>query len=445
MWDDIAPVGALAEPFTTALSALFTVQPPSAKENTPSGGGSTARRPPPGSVVRVIPLPRANNISITLKQFESFGGYAAIKDALLSGNSSLTREHLERLAQIAPTQEEMKALSLYRGTPSDLSPPEQFILVMMGIPRLHAKISSLLFMRQFSGLCEDAGGGLRAVKRACEQLRTSRRLKCVLAAVLACGNAINAGTHRGNAEAIKLESLLKLGDVKTTTAAVNTMMAKNSNGNGGGGGEKRNVASGGKAAKKEKGKEQEEEEEEKSKNAANTKNSTGPNSSLPFLPPARTLLDFVAWKVLQDELSGGENDEDKSNVTLSSLESSARHGYLTQDLNCIGDAVRRMQADVLDALKALDSGMSTVKREYEAANASAVEGKDAGGTATATTTATAGGRVMGWELDRLCSPSIWSRPRVVVVVLLVLMKRRNNFLRMKKKRRAKDKIDSEGC
>ena len=59
-----------------------------------------------------------------------------------------------------------------------------------------------------------ATAAVECVERACEQIRTSAHLAEVLRAVLATGNTLNAGTHRGQAAGIKLESLLKLADVK---------------------------------------------------------------------------------------------------------------------------------------------------------------------------------------------------------------------------------------
>lgn len=42
--------------------------------------------------------------------------------------------------QIAPTAEEAKALRMFRGPASELSPPEQFLLVMAAVPRLISKV-----------------------------------------------------------------------------------------------------------------------------------------------------------------------------------------------------------------------------------------------------------------------------------------------------------------
>lgn len=51
---------------------------------------------------------------------------------------------------------------------------------------------------------------------ACKELRNSRLFLRLLEAVLKTGNRMNDGTFRGNAQAFKLDTLLKLADVKGT-------------------------------------------------------------------------------------------------------------------------------------------------------------------------------------------------------------------------------------
>lgn len=51
---------------------------------------------------------------------------------------------------------------------------------------------------------------------ACEELRSSRMFLKLLEAVLKTGNRMNVGTNRGDAHAFKLDTLLKLVDVKGT-------------------------------------------------------------------------------------------------------------------------------------------------------------------------------------------------------------------------------------
>lgn len=63
---------------------------------------------------------------------------------------------------------------------------------------------------------------MECVELACKQIRSSKRLAAVLRCVLATGNTLNSGTHRGNATAIKLESLGKMVDVKVRHVLFNS-------------------------------------------------------------------------------------------------------------------------------------------------------------------------------------------------------------------------------
>lgn len=275
-----------------------------------------------------------------LTQFSEFGGPSGIRDALLTGDQRLSIQHLSLLMQLAPTPDEIKALKLYRGPVAELSPPEQFLMVLSSVPRLPSKVGALLFRGQYAQLFGDASGGLEALRCTCSQLRSSARLRRVLATLLAAGNLLNAGTHRGNAQALKLESLLKVGDVKVTTPI--------------GGGAAAAAAGKGTPAKTPPGaaiarhggvsrtpsiSPQKTEQEE---NGGGDKDSNGAESTTASvtaatLPPVRSLLEFVAWKVYVDVVESGE-------VPGSRLLDVARAGYLTEDLNSLGDAVRRMQS-----------------------------------------------------------------------------------------------------
>jgi len=51
--------------------------------------------------------------------------------------------------QIAPKEDETKALQAYAGPVNELSEPEQFLLVMSTIPRLTAKLNVLILIQQF--------------------------------------------------------------------------------------------------------------------------------------------------------------------------------------------------------------------------------------------------------------------------------------------------------
>jgi len=64
------------------------------------------------------------------------------------------------------------------------------------------------------GFVGSAIASIDSVDAACDQVGNSRRLQDVLRAVLAVGNALNTGTARASADGVKLDSLMKLADVK---------------------------------------------------------------------------------------------------------------------------------------------------------------------------------------------------------------------------------------
>lgn len=70
------------------------------------------------------------------------------------------------------------------------------------------------------GIVGSAKASIDSVEAACEQVGSSRRLQGLLRAVLAVGNALNTGTARASAEGIKLDSLLKMADVKVCCVSV---------------------------------------------------------------------------------------------------------------------------------------------------------------------------------------------------------------------------------
>ena len=161
----------------------------------------------------------------------------------MSAAHPLGRQHLEpSVAQMAPKDDEVKALQAFEGNSTELSPPEQFLLSMASVPRLVSKINILILIHQFEVRCQclvirnsgstslghdpdshtvqaivhSAEGSIAVVETAIRQVQSSQAFRKVLRAVLATGNLLNAGTQRGNAQGIKLDSLLKLADVKVS-------------------------------------------------------------------------------------------------------------------------------------------------------------------------------------------------------------------------------------
>lgn len=164
-------------------------------------------------------------------------------------------QQLEALAKMAPTKEEEDELSKYQGDIDELSSAEKFVKAILDIPFAFSRIRVMLYKETF----EDEVVHLRKsfamlevglfffsfskfqpswlhqesllirliatiyplscvlfFQEACKELRSSRLFFRLLEAVLKTGNRMNVGTVRGGARAFKLDTLLKLADVKGT-------------------------------------------------------------------------------------------------------------------------------------------------------------------------------------------------------------------------------------
>lgn len=166
------------------------------------------------SVVKYIPLARANNISIMLTQFR--GRHMDLKHLIMSGHD-FTLEQLGVLLQLIPTDEEVRIMSNLQDDPAELSEPECFLAMLSEIPRLRSKIQCMVFMRQFKSWVQEFLDGLDANHEACSEATRSDHLRAALGVALEVGNLLHIGTSRQGAKGIRLESMLKMKDLRVTT------------------------------------------------------------------------------------------------------------------------------------------------------------------------------------------------------------------------------------
>ncbi|MFS7967375.1 putative formin, FH2 domain-containing protein [Helianthus anomalus] len=112
-----------------------------------------------------------------------------------------------------PTKEEEAKITSYKG---DLGSAETFIATILRIPYAFQKIQALLYRETFEDEVTRLRTTFSVLEEACKELRSSRLFLKLLEAVLKMGNRMNVGTIRGRAKAFKLDTLLKLADVKGT-------------------------------------------------------------------------------------------------------------------------------------------------------------------------------------------------------------------------------------
>ncbi|KAF3602214.1 hypothetical protein F2Q69_00034611 [Brassica cretica] len=145
-----------------------------------NGQRGESSRDSPVQYIQIIDPRKAQNLSILLRALNVT--IEEVVDAIKEGNE-LPVELLQTLLKMAPTSEEELKLRLYSGDLHLLGPAERFLKILVDIPFAFKRIE--LFIK-------------------------------LLEAVLKTGNRMNVGTFRGDAQAFKLDTLLKLSDVKGT-------------------------------------------------------------------------------------------------------------------------------------------------------------------------------------------------------------------------------------
>uniref|UniRef100_A0A1D1ZAX4 Formin-like protein n=2 Tax=Anthurium amnicola TaxID=1678845 RepID=A0A1D1ZAX4_9ARAE len=178
-------------------------------------GNRRPRLPPFKHENRVLDPKKSQNIAILLRALNVT--WEEVSEALLDGNAEgLGAELLETLVKMAPTKEEELKLRDYNGDVSKLGSAERFLKAVLDIPFAFKRVDAMLYRANFDSEVKYLRKSFESLEAACEELKNSRLFLKLLDAVLKTGNRMNVGTNRGQAKAFKLDTLLKLVDVKGT-------------------------------------------------------------------------------------------------------------------------------------------------------------------------------------------------------------------------------------
>ncbi|ESQ43002.1 hypothetical protein EUTSA_v10012631mg [Eutrema salsugineum] len=173
--------------------------------------GSSGQNTP--QFVQILEPKKGQNLSILLRALNATT--EEVCDALREGNE-LPVEFIQTLLKMAPTPEEELKLRLYCGEIAQLGSAERFLKAVVDIPFAFKRLEALLFMCTLYEEMAFVKESFQTLEVACKELRGSRLFLKLLEAVLKTGNRMNDGTFRGGAQAFKLDTLLKLADVKGT-------------------------------------------------------------------------------------------------------------------------------------------------------------------------------------------------------------------------------------
>ncbi|KAF8402406.1 hypothetical protein HHK36_013361 [Tetracentron sinense] len=195
------------------IETLFVVN---ASNLTPKETTWRSVLPSPNQEYRVLDPKKSQNIAILLRALNVT--IDEVCEALLEGNAdTLGAELLESLLRMAPSKEEECKLKDYKDdSPFKLGPAERFLKAVLDIPFAFKRVDVMLYIANFDSEVEYLRKSFETLEVACEELRNNRMFMKLLEAVLKTGNRMNVGTNRGDAHAFKLDTLLKLVDVKGT-------------------------------------------------------------------------------------------------------------------------------------------------------------------------------------------------------------------------------------
>ncbi|CAH9089249.1 unnamed protein product [Cuscuta europaea] len=190
------------------MESLFGYSPSDQNKNEHKKDSSLKSTP---QYIQIIETKKAQNLAILLKALNVTT--EEVCDALKEGNE-LPPELIQTFLKMAPTPDEELRLRLYTGDISHLGPADRFLKCLIEIPFAFKRMESLLFMISLQEEVSSIKESFATLEVASNELKNSRLFLKLLEAVLKTGNRMNNGTFRGGAQAFKLDTLLKLSDVK---------------------------------------------------------------------------------------------------------------------------------------------------------------------------------------------------------------------------------------
>ncbi|KAK9086438.1 hypothetical protein Syun_028832 [Stephania yunnanensis] len=172
-----------------------------------------AKSKTPSPSKHILEPKRLQNITILSKAINATPEQVCA--ALIQGDG-LSLQQLEALVKMVPTKDEETKLLSHRRDTGDLSTAEKFVRTILNVPFAFLRIEAMLYRDTFEDEVIHLRKSFAMLEDACKELQCSRLFLKLLEAVLKTGNRMNVGTIRGGARAFKLDTLLKLADVKGT-------------------------------------------------------------------------------------------------------------------------------------------------------------------------------------------------------------------------------------
>lgn len=177
------------------LAALFTQDASAGRAGAGSAkGGSKGSGSSDAKVIYLLDMKRGRNVGIGVRKIKMPA--EALRRCLLGltrgvDGYALSLEELTLLEELLPSADEATLVRAFRGDRSRLGEAEKFFLAVADVPKPRARAGALAFQQTFDAADAALATAVATVVTACEQLRTSQRLRRVLEAALLIGNRLN--------------------------------------------------------------------------------------------------------------------------------------------------------------------------------------------------------------------------------------------------------------
>ncbi|PIK48101.1 putative FH1/FH2 domain-containing protein 3 [Apostichopus japonicus] len=170
--------------------------------------------------ITVLNSKRSNAINIGLTVLPQ---PETIKQAVLHMDSLvLTKENVERLLSMAPTEEEIDMIrDAQRASPdTPLGSAEDFLMMLASVGALEARLKLWIFKIDYDNQEEEIAEHLADLKTGIDDLQKSKTFMYILAALRAVGNFLNGA----NVEGFHIEYLSKVSEVKDTSSSKQSLL-----------------------------------------------------------------------------------------------------------------------------------------------------------------------------------------------------------------------------
>ncbi|XP_069063412.1 inverted formin-2 isoform X1 [Pleurodeles waltl] len=213
MWASVNTSNESIEPNYTSIEELFCVAQITPKEKE----AAPVKKPP--KEITFLDSKRSLNLNIFLKQFKCPN--KEIVEMIQKGDrSKFDVEILKQFLKLLPEKHEIENLKAYQDEKEKLSNADQFYLLLLGVPSYQLRIECMLLCEETAILLEMLQPKAQLVSTACDNILTSHRLPVFCQLILKVGNFLNYGSHTGDANGFKINTLLKLTETRANKARV---------------------------------------------------------------------------------------------------------------------------------------------------------------------------------------------------------------------------------